>query len=207
MPNDIVITWSQPVFDGGSAIDGYSVLLDSVVATCAATSATSCTIPKNTLTPGTTINIGVKAENDAGYSAPANTSFQVASAAVLVPPVIVTPGNPITGPAAGIEAVEGQTWAWTKRISANQVKVYIKFPEMGSNYQIKLQKNDGKWSRKMSKTITTTADTDLLVVGDAYYLVRTLELPGEGQYRIQITESGDRITLNGKDRPAVYNYR
>jgi hypothetical protein len=207
MPNDIVITWSQPVFDGGSAIDGYSVLLNSVVATCAATSATSCTISKNTLTPGTTINIGVKAENDAGYSAPANTSFQVASAAVLVPPVVVTPGSPITGPAAGIEAVEGQTWAWTKRISANQVKVYIKFPEMGSNYQIKLQKNDGKWSRKMSKTITSTSDADLLVVGDAYYLVRTVELPGEGQYRIQITESGDRITLNGKDRPAVYNYR
>jgi uncharacterized repeat protein (TIGR02543 family) len=207
MPNDIVITWSQPVFDGGSAIDGYSVLLDSVVATCAATSATSCTIPKNTLTPGTTINIGVKAENDAGYSAPANTSFQVASAPVLVPPVVVTPGNPITGPATGIEAVEGQSWAWTKRISANQVKVYIKFPEMGANYQIQLQKNDGKWSRKMSKTITSTSDADLLVVGDAYYLVRTLELPGEGQYRIQITESGDRITLNGKDRPAVYNYR
>jgi hypothetical protein len=59
----------------------------------------------------------------------------------------------------------------------------------------------------MSKTITTTADDDLLVVGDAYYLVRTLELPGEGQYRIQIIESGDRIALNGKDRPAVYNYR
>jgi hypothetical protein len=78
---------------------------------------------------------------------------------------------------------------------------------MGANYQVKLQKNDGKWSRKMSKTITTTSDTDLLVVGDSYYLVRTLELPGEGQYRIQITESGDRITLNGKDRPAVYNYR
>jgi hypothetical protein len=78
---------------------------------------------------------------------------------------------------------------------------------MGVNYQVKLQKNDGGWSRRMSKTINTTSDTSLRVVGDWYYLVRTLELPGEGQYRIQITASGDRITLNGKDRPAVYNYR
>jgi len=205
--DDIVVTWSVPLFDGGSAISAYRVLLDNVPATCAVTSATSCSIPKNSLTPGSTVAIGVKAENGAGLSTPANTTFQVANAQVLVPPVVVTPGNPITGPATGIEAVEGQSWAWTKRISANQVKVYIKFPEMGANYQIKLQKNDGKWSRKMSKTITTTSDTDLLVVGDSYYLVRTLELPGEGQYRIQITESGDRITLNGKDRPAVYNYR
>jgi hypothetical protein len=195
------------VFDGGSAITGFEVLLDSVAATCAQISPSSCSIPKASLTPGATVAIDVKAENNAGLSPAVSTTFTVANAVVLTPPVVVTPGNPITGPATGIEAVEGQTWAWTKRISANQVKVYIKFPEMGANYQIKLQKNDGNWSRKMSKTITTTADDDLLVVGNAYYLVRTLELPGEGQYRIQITESGDRITLNGKDRPAVYNYR
>lgn len=93
------------------------------------------------------------------------------------------------------------------RISANQVKVYIKFPEMGANYQIKLQKNDGKWSRKMSNTITSTADLDLLVVGNAYYLVRTLELPGEGRYRIEVTVDGERMLLNGKDRPVVFSYR
>jgi hypothetical protein len=207
MPNDIVITWSQPVFDGGSAITGFEVLLDSVSATCAQTSPSSCSIPKASLTPGATVAIDVKAENNAGLSPAASTTFTVANAVVLTPPVVVTPGNPITGPATGIEAVEGQTWAWTKRISANQVKVYIKFPEMGANYQIKLQKNDGKWSRKMSKTITSTSDADLLVVGDAYYLVRTLELPGEGRYRIEVTVDGERMLLNGKERPAVFSYR
>ena len=112
-----------------------------------------------------------------------------------------------SGPAAGIGAVSDQTWVWTKRINKNEVKVYIKFPEMGANYQINLQKNDGEYSRKMSKTINTTADTDLRVVGEWYYLVRTITLPGEGRYRIEVTQDGQRVTLNGQDRPAVYSYR
>jgi hypothetical protein len=59
----------------------------------------------------------------------------------------------------------------------------------------------------MSKTINTTSDTSLQVVGDWHYLVRTIDLPGEGKYRIRVTEDGDRVTVNGKDRPAVYSYR
>lgn len=204
--DDIVITWDVPLFDGGSAISDYEILLDSVPATCAATSATSCTIPKNSLTPGTTVAIEVKAENDAGMSSPASTSFQVAS---LPGSGSLTPGAPVVdeGPAAGIEAVSGQSWVWTKRISKNEVKVYIKFPEMAANYQINLQKNDGDWVRKVSKTINSTSDTDLRVVGDAYYLVRTIELPGEGRYRIEVTQDGQRTVLNGEDRPVVYTYR
>ena len=101
----------------------------------------------------------------------------------------------------------GLSWLGTKRIARNQVKVYIKFPEMGANYQVNLQKNDGEYSRKMSKTINTTADSDLRVVGEWYYLVRTITLPGEGRYRIEVTQDGQRITLNGEDRPAVYSYK
>lgn len=52
---------------------------------------------------------------------------------------------------------------------------------MGTNYQINLQKNDGDYVRKMSKTINTTADTGLRIVGDWYYLVRTITLPGKGR--------------------------
>ena len=112
-----------------------------------------------------------------------------------------------SGPASGLDAVSGKTWVWTKRLSKNEVKVYIKFPEMGANYQIRLQKNDGDYARKMSKTINTTSDTDLRVVGEWYYLVRTITLPGEGRYRIEVTQDGQRVTLNGQDRPAVYSYR
>jgi len=117
-------------------------------------------------------------------------------------PVITSPG-----PAAEIEAVSGQSWLWTKRIGNNEVKVYIKFPEMGANYQINIQKNDGDWVRKMSKTINGTADTDLRVVGQWYYLVRTITLPGEGRYRIEVIQDGQRTILNGENRPAVYTYR
>jgi hypothetical protein len=203
--DDIVITWSQPVFDGGSAISGFSVLLDSVAATCTATSATSCTIPKSTLTPGTTVDIEVKAENDAGPSAPATAQFAVAALAT-----VTTPGQnaaPAQGPAAGLEALSGQARAWTKRISPTQVRVYIKFPEMGSNYQVNLQRNDGAYVRVMSKTINTTADTDLRVVGDWYYLVKTIDIEDAGRYRIEVTQDNERMPLNGRDRPAVYNIR
>lgn len=206
MPDDIVITWSEPVFDGGSAISDYSVLLDSVAATCTATSTTSCTISKSNLTPGETVSIDVKAENDAGLSSPASTTFTLVQSFVSTPDTS-TPVITIPGPAANIEAVTGETWAWTKRISNNQVKVYIKFPEMGSNYQINLQKNSGDYVRKMSKTINTTADNDLRVVGESYYLVRTIALPGEGRYRIELIQDGKRLLLNGQDRPAVYSYR
>ena len=92
-------------------------------------------------------------------------------------------------------------------VGQQKIKVYIKFPEMGSNYQINLQKNDGDFRRVMSKTINTTSDTDLLLVGTAYYLVRTIDLPGEGRYRIEVTVNGERMLLNGKDRPKVFNYR
>lgn len=204
--DDIVITWSQPVFDGGSAISGYSVLLDSVAASCTATSTTSCTIPKSSLTPGATVSIDVKAENDAGLSTPTSTTFTVAQVN-SGPSLTLTPGAPLEGPGAGLEAVSGQSWIWTKRLSKNEVKVYIKFPEMGARYQINLQKNDGDFVRKMSKTINSTSDTDLRVVGEWYYLVRTITLPGEGRYRIEVTQDGQRVTLNGADRPAVYTYK
>jgi len=75
------------------------------------------------------------------------------------------------------------------------------------NYQIHLQKNNGDYRRVMSKSINTTSDTSLRVVGDWYYLVRTIDLPGEGKYRIKVTEDGDRAPLNGKNRPVVYAYR
>ncbi|SCX15478.1 hypothetical protein [Candidatus Aquiluna sp. UB-MaderosW2red] len=78
---------------------------------------------------------------------------------------------------------------------------------MGANYQIKLQKNDGDYVRKMSKTINSTADTGLRVIGDSYYLVRTITLPGSGQYRIAVTLDGERTVLNSKDRPVFYSYR
>jgi hypothetical protein len=204
--DDIVITWSVPLFDGGSAISDYQVLLDNVPAICTITSPTSCSIPKNTLTPGTTVAIDVKAENDAGISTPATTSFVVAS---LPEPIVTLPGSTTTteGPAADLEAVSGKSWVWTKRLSKNEVKVYIKFPEMGANYQIRLQKNDGDYVRKMSKTINSTSDTDLRVVGEWYYLVRTITLPGEGRYRIEVTQDGERTVLNGENRPVVYSYR
>ena len=105
-----------------------------------------------------------------------------------------------------MEAVSGQTKVWTKRVSRNQVKVYIKYPEMGSNYQILLQKNDRSYVRKMSKTVSNTDSSSLLVVNGWYYIVRTITLPGSGRYRISVIEDDSRVKINSELRPAVYSY-
>jgi hypothetical protein len=59
----------------------------------------------------------------------------------------------------------------------------------------------------MRRTINTTADTGLRVVGDWYYLVRTITLTAPGSYRIEVTQDSNRVLLNDKMRPAVYNVK
>lgn len=145
---------------------------------------------------------------------PSNAAAITLYAIWEVASVLVSPGNsssvtpPVTPSPGGeeIASVSNQTRVWTKRISNNQVKVYIKYPELGSRYQIMLQKNDRSYSEKMSKTVTSTSDSSLLVVNGWYYLVRTITLPGAGKYRIQVLEDGQRAELNGENRPAVYSY-
>lgn len=194
------VTWSAPALDGGSAISSY-VVTASTGQTCTwTTGPLSCEITG--LANGTSHSFTVRAVNAVGNSA----NSQPATATPAAPSAASNPAVGGTGPAAGIKPVSGQTRVWTKRISANQVKVYIKFPEMGSNYQINLQKNNGVFRRVVSKTINTTADTSLRVVGPSYYLVRTIDLPGEGRYRIEVTVDGERMLLNGKDRPKVFSY-
>jgi uncharacterized repeat protein (TIGR02543 family) len=119
-------------------------------------------------------------------------------------PVLVAP----PGAAAGTQlpVVEGQTRVWTRRISATEVKVYIKFPTMGARYDINFQKDGGRYVNRMRRIVNTTADPGLRVVGDWYYLVRTITLPGTGRYRIEVTQDGERVLLNGKTRPVVYRY-
>jgi uncharacterized repeat protein (TIGR02543 family) len=146
-----------------------------------------------------------------------NTTPPVVNPPVVNPPTVNPPvvnppavNPPVDNPAPGTEggsplpAVSGQTSVWTKRISATEVKVYIKFPEMGAHYRINFQTNDGPYVNKMRRTINTTADSGLRVVGNWYYLVRTITLAVPGRYRIEVTQDGKRIPINGKTRPAVY---
>ena len=197
------VSWSAPASDGGDSITGYTVTANTGE-TCTWTSG-PLTCEVTGLANGTNYTFSVVATNSIGSSSAATATATPVAPSSGASSASPTPSTP--GPAASIDAVSDQSWVWTKRISKNEVKVYIKFPEMGANYQINLQKNDGEYSRKMSKTINTTADTDLRVVGEWYYLVRTITLPGEGRYRIEVTQDGQRVTLNGQDRPAVYSYR
>ena len=126
------------------------------------------------------------------------------------PPAVNPPSvDPGTGSQQGpqLPVVSGQTKVWTKRISATEVKVYIKFPEMGAHYRINFQTNNGPYVNRMRRTINTTADTGLRVVGDWYYLVRTITLTAPGSYRIEVTQDSNRVLLNDKMRPAVYNVK
>lgn len=197
---EATITWTAPLADGGIPTASYTVTASPGGQTCTWTSGPlTCRI--SGLTNGVNYTFSVVATNRLGNSLAASNSGTPSQ------PSSSNSGSVIsTGPAAGIKPVTGKTKIWTKRLSANQVKVYIKYPEMGVNYQVSLQKNDGDYVRKMSKTINTTSDTDLRVVGESYYLVRTIELPGEGRYRIQLEVDSERLQINGKNRPAVYKY-
>jgi hypothetical protein len=107
----------------------------------------------------------------------------------------------------GPKGADGTQRAFARLLANKAIRPNIKFPEMASNYRIRLKNDNGDYVRKVSKTINTTSDTDLLLVSTSYYLVRTIHLPGEGRNRIEVTVDGERMLLNGKDRPAVFSYR
>lgn len=73
--SDLVITWTPPTNDGGSAISAYVVAVDGTPCTV---SGTTCVVPAPTA-PGN-YDIEVKARNSAGDSPAATTTFTRASA-------------------------------------------------------------------------------------------------------------------------------
>jgi hypothetical protein len=85
----------------------------------------------------------------------------------------------------------GEQSAWTKRISDSQVKVYVKFPEIGKKLRILHQTaGAGDYRTVFVKTISATDDEALRVVaGVGSYIVRTIDLEQINRIRIRVDDA------------------
>ena len=120
----VTVTWTDPVFNGGSAITSYTVTSAPAGGTCTVSgaAATTCTISTG-LTLGTSYTFTVKATNVIGSSAASTASNAVAPATVPSAPTSVTavvtastPNGPTgsvtvswAAPSSGGSAITGYT--------------------------------------------------------------------------------------------------
>ena len=79
----MVVKWSAPTNDGGSAITGYTATATPGAKTCTTTGAKTCTV--RSLTNGTSYTITVKAKNSKGFGA-ASAHVTVKPGVPLAPP-------------------------------------------------------------------------------------------------------------------------
>lgn len=85
---------------------------------------------------------------------------------------------------------DGEFRAWVKRINDNQVKFYVKFPQVGQKIQFMYQQADGSyrehaWLRIEQADLTAAGEYQSLT--NAVYFVRTFNLsPGKNRLRILV---------------------
>jgi large repetitive protein len=83
----LTVSWTAPVFDGGSAITGYTVTASPGAGTCSTTATTSCTV--SGLVNGTAYTVRVHATNTVGDSVESPASAAVTPAAVPGAPTVL----------------------------------------------------------------------------------------------------------------------
>ena len=83
---------------------------------------------------------------------------------------------------------EPMSW-WTKRISATEVKAYIKCPELDRKLRILIQYGgSGEYEVPYVKTLRSNDDPSLIVNSFGTYIVRTIELEEINRVRIRIDD-------------------
>ena len=88
-----------------------------------------------------------------------------------------------------VETTEyGEMTAWTKRISDNQAKVYVKFPTVGEKVRISHQTGgSGNYETVYVKTTSSeTMDGLIIVEGVGTYIVRTIDLADINRIRVTV---------------------
>ena len=86
----------------------------------------------------------------------------------------------------------GEVFAWTKRISDSQVKVYVKYPTIGEKIRIGHQTGgSGSYETVFVRTLDSETDESLTVNIHGSYIVRTIDL--ENINRIRVTVGDERM--------------
>lgn len=154
--DEVVLTWTAPDNDGGSAVTGYCVYRDGVKITDALVSGTSYT--DDGLKPGTYVYT-VRAVNEVGEGA----SSREASAVVAAPPEEITYSVTVQAGAGGTVTPSG-----TQTVKAGESLVLTIVPKEG--YELKELKIDGRVltaeqleAVRKAGTYTLTAEADCVV--------------------------------------------
>ena len=100
----------------------------------------------------------------------------------------------------------GETYAWTRRISETEAKVYVKYPAIGEKLEILVQYGgEGEYETVFAKTISSPTDEALIANENGRYIVRTVELGAINRFRVIL--GGERLVqVRYNDRPGVLDF-
>ncbi len=188
----VLVSWSPPASDGGSAITGYTVSSSPGGGSCTTTTAASCTIIG--LAVGTTYTITVSATNGNG-TGPDSESVQVtiknaSSTSLGASPTEITSGDPVTltatvtgsSPTGSVEFFDGSTSLGTGTLSSGTATLVTSSLAPGIRSLTATYSGDAdNYSSTSSATevtvatlITIEASPDPATVGESVTLTATI---------------------------------
>lgn len=149
---ELVLTWSAPESDGGSAISSYVVTFNGVACVLAHPTDTTCSVPKPTASGDYVYQ--VTAQNDAGTSVASVRTFSFAVPVVVESAPVVTTTTSTTVPVA--TAGKPETTTTVPVASASTPETTTTVPQAATKV---VKKTTTKVSTTTSTTSTTSSTT------------------------------------------------
>jgi hypothetical protein len=159
---ELVLTWSAPDSDGGSAISSYVVTFNGVACVLAQPTDTKCSVPKPTASGDYVYQ--VKAQNDAGMSVASVRTFSVAAPLIEESAPVVTTTTTTTVPVAAASKPETTTTVPVTAASTPETTTTVPVtvastPETTTTVPQVATKVVKKTTTKVSTTTSTTSTT------------------------------------------------
>ena len=172
------ISWTAPVGNGGSAINGYTAR-SNATQTCTTTSATSCVMTG--LVAGTAYTFTVEATNGIGTGAASSASAPLTLSAPTQPPAAPAPSVPSNSSSSSSSSGSGSVTSGSTNPTVNPVPVVVTLPVITSlTFVANATKDGGKlvWVGSNIDAVLFTGDSN--IYPDPYnYGAYTISWTGE----------------------------